>query len=162
MTLEVNPTKNYLEIENWLFLKDATLVQKKDATLEKKRQAGREGGRILTLQESNEAGNASQGLSSDSKYKALLLDKQGKGAASYDGYTITTSKYRGKKKKAPVWVVKFDRDLSYEEKRALVAYMKEPLTEGKKTSRGWLDKESGQCYMQSEDMANDYRGRRAL
>ena len=80
VTLEVNPTKNYLEIENWLFLKEATLVQKKDATLEKKRQAGREGGRILTLQESNEAGNASQGLSSDSKYKVLLSDKQGKGA----------------------------------------------------------------------------------
>lgn len=122
-----------------------------------KRQAGREGGRILTLQESNVAGNASQGLSSDSKYKALLSDKQGKGEASYDDYTITPTEYQDKKKKTPVWVVKFDRDLSYEEKRALVAYMEEPLTEGKMTSRGWLDKESGQFYMQSEEAAKDYR-----
>lgn len=36
----MNPTKNYLEIENWLFLKDATLVQKKDATLEKRDKPG--------------------------------------------------------------------------------------------------------------------------
>ena len=71
------------------------------------------------------------------------------------GYTITPTQYQGKKKKepTPVWVVKFDRDLSYEEKRALVAYMKEPLAEGKKTSRGWLDKESGHFYMRSEEAA---------
>lgn len=69
------------------------------------------------------------------------------------GYTITPTEYQGKKKKTPVWVVKFDRNLSNEDKRALVAYMKEPLAEGKKTSRGWLDKASGEFYMRSEEAA---------
>ncbi|MBD5172410.1 MAG: hypothetical protein HDT02_04250 [Bacteroidales bacterium] len=73
-------------------------------------------------------------------------------------YTITPTEYHGKKKKTPVWVVKFDRDLSDEEKRALVAYVKEPLAEGKKTSRGWLDKESGQFYMRSEEAAKGLAG----
>ena len=73
-------------------------------------------------------------------------------------YTITPTEYQGKKKKTPVWVVKFDRDLSDEEKRALVAYVKEPLAEGKKTSRGWLDKESGEFYMRSEDAAKGLAG----
>ncbi len=90
---------------------------------------------------------------SDGKDNALQSEKQGKGAESYAGYTITPTEYHGKKKKTPVWVVKFDRDLSYEEKRALVAYMEEPLAEGKKTSRGWLDKESGHFYMRSEEAA---------
>ena len=55
--LEVNPTKDHLEIVNWHYLNGRQLEQKK-------RQAEREGGRILTLQESNAAGDASQGLSS--------------------------------------------------------------------------------------------------
>ncbi|MBD5236328.1 MAG: hypothetical protein HDS62_02120 [Bacteroidales bacterium] len=97
----------------------------------------------------------SSSIVSGSKGNTLLSEKQGKGTESSDGYTITPTQYQSKKKKepTPVWVVKFDRDLSYEEKKALVAFMKEPLTEGKKTSRGWLDKESGQFYMRSEEAA---------
>lgn len=60
VVLEVNPTKEYLEVVNWHYLKGRQLEQKK-------RQAEREGGRILTLQESNAAGDASQGLSSVGK-----------------------------------------------------------------------------------------------
>lgn len=60
VVLEVNPTKEYLEIVNWHYLKGRQLEQKK-------RQAEREGGRILTLQKSNAAGDASQGLSSKGK-----------------------------------------------------------------------------------------------
>ena len=86
--------------------------------------------------------------------KSAILPIEDKDLDGFD-YTITPTQYQGKKKKepTPVWVVKFDRDLSYEEKRALVAYMKEPLAEGKKTSRGWLDKESGHFYMRSEEAA---------
>ncbi|MBD5205852.1 MAG: hypothetical protein HDS84_05700, partial [Bacteroidales bacterium] len=104
------------------------------------------------------AASQSHGHTSDGKGNALLSDKQGKEAESSAGYTITPTEYQGKKKKTPVWVVKFDRDLSDEEKRALVAYVNEPLTEGKKTSRGWLDKKSGQFYMRSEDAAKGLAG----
>ena len=107
------------------------------------------------------SGNSSSTVSSG-KGNTLLSDKQGKGNGSSGragtgtasrGYTITPTQYKGKHKTTPVWVVKFDRDLSYEEKRVLVSYMKESLTEGKKTSRGWLDKESGEFYMRSEEVA---------
>ena len=95
---------------------------------------------------------AEENIAADT-HDGLPREKQGGGAESSAPYTITPTEYQGKKKKTPVWVVKFERDLSYEEKRALVAYMKEPLAEGKKTSRGWLDKESGQFYMRSEEGA---------
>ncbi|MBD5340407.1 MAG: hypothetical protein HDR94_02425 [Bacteroides sp.] len=36
--------------------------------------------------------------------------------------------------------------------------MAEPLTDGKKTSRGWLDKESGAFYMRSEEAAKGLAG----
>ena len=87
--------------------------------------------------------------------KSAILPIEDKNLDGF-GYTITPTTYTRKKGKGgetPVWVVKFDRDLSYEEKRALVAYIKEPLADGKKTSRGWLDKESGQFYMRSEAAA---------
>ncbi|MDE7441700.1 MAG: N-6 DNA methylase [Muribaculaceae bacterium] len=87
--------------------------------------------------------------------KSAILPIEDKNLDGF-GYTITPTTYTRKKGKGgetPVWVVKFDRDLSYEEKRALVAYIKAPLADGKKTSRGWLDKESGQFYMRSEAAA---------
>ena len=87
--------------------------------------------------------------------KSAILPIEDKDLGGFD-YTITPTTYTRKKGKGgetPVWVVKFDRDLSYEEKKALVAYMKEPLADGKKTSRGWLDKESGDFYMRSEEAA---------
>ena len=150
--LEVNPTKDHLEIVNWHYLNGRQLEQKK-------RQAEREGGRILTLQESNAAGDASQGLSSGAKDNALLSDKQGKGAESSDGYTITPTTYTNKKgKTSDVWLVKFGRDLSKEEKAALDTYIREPLAEGRKTPRGWYDRKEGGYMMRSEEAAKGLAG----
>ena len=150
--LEVNPTKDHLEIVNWHYLNGRQLEQKK-------RQAEREGGRILTLQESNAAGDASQGLSSWGKDNALLSDKQGKGADSSDGYTITPTTYTNKKgKTSDVWLVKFGRDLSKEEKAALDTYIREPLAEGRKTPRGWYDRKEGGYMMRSEEAAKGLAG----
>lgn len=150
--LEVNPTKDHLEIVNWHYLNGRQLEQKK-------RQAEREGGRILTLQESNAAGDASQGLSSWGKDNALLSDKQGKGAESSDGYTITPTTYTNKKgKTSDVWLVKFGRDLSKEEKAALDTYIREPLAEGRKTPRGWYDRKEGGYMMRSEEAAKGLAG----
>lgn len=150
--LEVNPTKDHLEIVNWHYLNGRQLEQKK-------RQAEREGGRILTLQESNAAGDASQGLSSGGKDNALLSDKQGKGAESSDGYTITPTTYTNKKgKTSDVWLVKFGRDLSKEEKAALDTYIREPLAEGRKTPRGWYDRKEGGYMMRSEEAAKGLAG----
>ena len=92
--------------------------------------------------------------------KSAIIPIEDKNLDGFD-YTITPTTYTRKKGKGgetPVWVVKFDRDLSYEEKKALVAYIKEPLADGKKTSRGWLDKESGQFYMRSEEAAKGLAG----
>lgn len=150
--LEVNPTKDHLEIVNWHYLNGRQLEQKK-------RQAEREGGRILTLQESNAAGDASQGLSSGGKDNALLSDKQGKGAESSDGYTIMSTTYTNKKgKTSDVWLVKFGRDLSKEEKAALDTYIREPLAEGRKTPRGWYDSKEGGYMMRSEEAAKGLAG----
>ncbi len=150
--LEVNPTKDHLEIVNWHYLNGRQLEQKK-------RQAEREGGRILTLQESNAAGDASQGLSSGGKDNALLSDKQGKGAESSDGYTIMSTTYTNKKgKTSDVWLVKFGRDLSKEEKAALDTYIREPLAEGRKTPRGWYDRKEGGYMMRSEEAAKGLAG----
>lgn len=81
--LEVNPTKEHLEIVNWHYLNGRQLEQKK-------RQAEREGGRILTLSDNNAAGDASQGLSSDSKDNALSSDKQANNKKSSYGNGVET------------------------------------------------------------------------
>ncbi len=75
---------------------------------------------------------------------------------SEDGwdYTITPTTYTNKKgKTSDVWLVKFDRDLSKEQKAALDSFSREPLTEGKKTSRGWYDRKEGGYMMRSEEAA---------
>lgn len=96
---------------------------------------------------------------SDGKDNALLSDKQGKEAESSDGYTITPTTYTNKKgKTSDVWLVKFDRDLSKEEKAALDTFTREPLTEGKKTSRGWYDRKEGGYMMRSEEAAKQLAG----
>lgn len=60
VVLEVNPTKEYLEIVNWHYIGGEALARKK-------RQAVKEGGRILTLQVSNAAAYTHDELSYDGK-----------------------------------------------------------------------------------------------
>lgn len=71
-------------------------------------------------------------------------------------FTITPSTYTNKKDKTSnVWHVKFDRDLTPEEKAALNTFIQEPLEAGRKTSRGWLDRKNGIYIMRSEEAARE-------
>lgn len=70
VVLEVNPTKEYLEIVNWHYIGGEALARKK-------RQAVKEGGRILTLQVSNAAAYAHDELSSDGKGNNKSLNDKG-------------------------------------------------------------------------------------
>ncbi|MDE6536773.1 MAG: N-6 DNA methylase [Muribaculaceae bacterium] len=76
-----------------------------------------------------------------------------KAEATPASYTITPTKYEGKYKTSDVWLVKFDRDLSKEQKAALDSFSREPLKEGRKTSRGWYDRKQGGYMMRSEEAA---------
>ncbi|MDE6582705.1 MAG: hypothetical protein K2K47_09305, partial [Duncaniella sp.] len=67
--VEVNPTKEYLEIVNWHYLSGETLERKK-------RQAIKEVGRILTLSKDNAAADTHDGLSSEGKGSESPGDKQ--------------------------------------------------------------------------------------
>ena len=91
--------------------------------------------------------------SSGGKVNTLSADKQIGGVESSTPYTITPTKYEGKRKTSDVWLVKFDRDLSKEEKAALDSFSREPLKEGRKTSRGWYDRKQGGYMMRSEEAA---------
>ena len=90
---------------------------------------------------------------SDGKVNTLSADKQMDGAESSEPYTITPTKYEGKHKTSDVWLVKFNRELTAEEKAALDTFIREPLTEGKKTSRGWYDRKQEGYMMRSEEAA---------
>lgn len=71
-----------------------------------------------------------------------------------DAYTITPTTYTNKKgKTSDVHLVKFNRELTTEEKGALDSFVREPLAEGKKTSRGWYDRKEGGYMMRSEEAA---------
>ncbi len=76
-----------------------------------------------------------------------------------DGYTITPTTYTNKKgKTSDVWLVKFGRDLSKEEKAALDTYTREPIAEGRKATRGWYDRKEGGYMMRSEEAAKELAG----
>ena len=75
--LEVNPTKENLEIVNWHYLKEETLERKK-------RQAIKEGGLILTLSEDNAAADTLNNLSSEGKGTNKYNTKQIKREQSVD------------------------------------------------------------------------------
>ncbi len=68
-------------------------------------------------------------------------------------YTITPTKYEGKHKTSDVWLVKFNRELTAEEKAAFDTFVSGQLTEGKKTTRGWYDRKQGGYMMRSEEAA---------
>lgn len=96
----------------------------------------------------------SDNVSSDGKVNTLSADKQTDGAESFEPYTITPTSYTNKKgKTSDVHLVKFNRELTAEEKAALDTFAREPLTEGKKTSRGWYDRKQGGYMMRSEEAA---------
>ena len=96
----------------------------------------------------------SDNVSSDGKDNTLSADKQTDGAESSEPYTITPTTYTNKKgKTSDVHLVKFNRELTKEEKSALDAFVREPLAEGKKTSRGWYDRKQGGYIMRSEEAA---------
>ena len=96
----------------------------------------------------------SDNVSSDGKDNTLSADKQTNGAESSEPYTITPTTYTNKKgKTSDVHLVKFNRELTKEEKSALDTFVREPLAEGKKTSRGWYDRKQGGYMMRSEEAA---------
>lgn len=93
-------------------------------------------------------------ISSDRKVNTLSADKQAESTESSEPYTITPTTYTNKKgKTSDVHLVKFNRELTAEEKAALDTFAREPLTEGKKTSRGWYDRKQGGYMMRSEEAA---------
>lgn len=95
-------------------------------------------------------------ISEDAKRLSVdeSADKQTESAESSEPYTITPTTYTNKKgKTSNVHLVKFNRELTTEEKAALDTFAREPLTEGKKTSRGWYDRKQGGYMMRSEESA---------
>nr|DAU86464.1 MAG TPA: Chromatin remodeling complex ATPase [Caudoviricetes sp.] len=77
-----------------------------------------------------------------------------KPAESSENYTITPTQYTNKKgKTSDMHLVKFNHELSKEEKTAAKAFISEPLTEGRRTPRGWYDREQGGYMVRSEEVA---------
>lgn len=77
-----------------------------------------------------------------------------KPAESSENYTITPTQYTNKKgKTSDMHLVKFNHELSKEEKNAAKAFISEPLTEGRRTPRGWYDREQGGYMVRSEEVA---------
>ena len=69
-------------------------------------------------------------------------------------YTITPTEYTNKKgKTSDMHLVKFNHELSKEEKAAAKVFISEPLTEGRRTPRGWYDREQGGYMIRSEEVA---------
>lgn len=96
----------------------------------------------------------SDNVSSGGKVNTLSADKQADGTESSEPYTITPTTYTNKKgKTSDVFLVKFNRELTTEEKAALNTFIREPLAEGKKTQRGWYGREQGGFMMRSEEAA---------
>lgn len=119
----------------------------------------REDGQLLILpsESSEEAGTLSDPTldsPTDRKVNTLPADKQAESAESFEPYTITATTYTNKKgKTSDVHLVKFNRELTSEEKAALDTFIREPLEEGRKKQRGWYDRKQGGYMMRSEEAA---------
>lgn len=75
-------------------------------------------------------------------------------AAEEATYTIERTTYTNKKgKTSDVYLVKFGRELTTEERASLDAYARGRLDEGRKKQRGWWDRERGGYMMRSEEAA---------
>jgi N-6 DNA methylase len=83
-----------------------------------------------------------------------IMHEDMKPAESSEKYTITPTQYTNKKgKTSDMYFVKFNHELSKEEKAAAKTFISEPLAEGKRTPRGWYDREQGGYMVRSEDAA---------
>lgn len=83
-----------------------------------------------------------------------IMHEDVKPAESSEKYTITPTQYTDKKgKTSDMYLVKFNRELSREEKAAAKAFVGEPLAEGRRTPRGWYDREQGGYMVRSEEAA---------
>lgn len=91
-------------------------------------------------------------LANIEKMEREILGKSDKPDTA-EAYTITPTKYEGKHKTSDVWLVKFNRELTAEEKAAFDTFVRGQLTEGKKTSRGWYDRKQEGYMMRSEEAA---------
>ena len=83
-----------------------------------------------------------------------IMHEDMKPAESSEKYTITPTQYTNKKgKTSDMYFVKFNHELSKEEKAAAKTFISEPLAEGKRTPRGWYDREQEGYMVRSEDAA---------
>ena len=83
-----------------------------------------------------------------------IMHEDVKPAESSEKYTITPTQYTNKKgKTSDMYLVKFNHELSKEEKAAAKTFISEPLAEGKRTPRGWYDREQEGYMVRSEDAA---------
>ena len=83
-----------------------------------------------------------------------IMHEDVKPAESSERYTITPTQYTNKKgKTSDMYLVKFNHEFSKEEKAAAKTFISEPLAEGKRTPRGWYDREQEGYMVRSEDAA---------
>ena len=83
-----------------------------------------------------------------------IMHEDMKPAESSEKYTITPTQYTNKKgKTSDMYFVKFNHELSKEEKAAAKTFISEPLAEGKRTPRGWYDREQEGYMVRSEEAA---------
>ncbi len=83
-----------------------------------------------------------------------IMHEDVKPAESSERYTITPTQYTNKKgKTSDMYLVKFNHELSKEEKAAAKTFISEPLAEGKRTPRGWYDREQEGYMVRSEEAA---------
>ena len=83
-----------------------------------------------------------------------IMHEDMKPAESSEKYTITPTQYTNKKgKTSDMYLVKFNHELSKEEKAAAKTFISEPLAEGRRTPRGWYDREQGGYMVRSEEAA---------
>ena len=83
-----------------------------------------------------------------------IMHEDMKPAESSEKYTITPTQYTNKKgKTSDMYLVKFNHELSKEEKAAAKTFISEPLAEGKRTPRGWYDREQEGYMVRSEEAA---------
>lgn len=69
------------------------------------------------------------------KGKTLSAYKQIDSGEISEPYTITPTKYNGKHNTSDVWLVKFNRELTAEEKAVFDTFVRGPLTESRKISK---------------------------
>ena len=145
--LEVNHTKDNLEVVNWHFLSDDTLEQKKE-------QAINEGGLILTLESA--AGNTNDDLSThkDTPSTPNSQTEEVKNTQPEAPYTITPTTYTNKAgKTSNVFLITFAKELDAWEKKTITRITLERTNGKGSVTRGWRDKKTGGWIFRNEEDA---------